>query len=178
MMLAHFNSPDVQARIKNELMNLNFAEIVKQERSKTKALSKMASHIANRAPKCPEAYKHEPHRVDFLKKALMKESWSKTILIEINEHTNYQSLYTKLANARQLHEESSEISVNKFNNQQESKPAIFFTQTKYGLTRQVGSFLEQKTIARVGIVDEKDTVTTNVTLPKIRSVLQHQRHSF
>lgn len=103
MVLRHFNSADVQNRIKNELMNLNFSSFVEKEGSKTKGLSAMASHICNRAPKCPVSYRHESHRVDFFKRALMKEKWASTILMEITEETNFQSLYTRLANALQFH---------------------------------------------------------------------------
>ena len=62
LMLLHINSPDVQARVKNELLNLNFNLFASREGLESKALSALASHISNRAPKCPPSYRHESHR--------------------------------------------------------------------------------------------------------------------
>lgn len=131
LMLLHFNSPDVQARVKNELLSIKFETFINKEGSKPKALSAMASHIANRSRKCPPAYSHESHRVEFLKKALMKEEWAKVILLEVNETTNYQQLYTRLANALQFHEESTADTENE-TKKPSNKPMIYFTQPKYG----------------------------------------------
>lgn len=56
MILRHFNSADVQNRIKNELLKLNFSVFIEKEGSKTKALSAMASHISSNTQKCPNSY--------------------------------------------------------------------------------------------------------------------------
>lgn len=63
LMLLHFNSPDVQSRIKNELRTLNFENFVETEGSRAKELSKLATTITNKSKKCPTAYRSEPHRV-------------------------------------------------------------------------------------------------------------------
>lgn len=142
MMLRHFNSADVQNLIKNELMTLNFNTFIEKEKYKTKALSSMASYISNRSPKCPISYRHESHRVEFLKRALIKEKWASTILMQINEETIFQSLYTRLANALQFHIESTE-NVDHDPEQHTtprkhgSKPTIYYTQPKYA-KRMVG----------------------------------------
>lgn len=133
LLLSHFNSPDVQARIKCELQTINFQSYVEKEGSKSKALSSMANHISNRSQKCPAAFRHEMYRVEFLRKALMRETWAKTILLEVDENTKYQKLYTKLANALQFHEETDGPSLKReAYGQKSSKPTIFFTQPKYG----------------------------------------------
>lgn len=131
LMLSHFNSPDVQARVKNELRTLKFQTFVTQNGTKAKALSAIASYIANRSRKCPPSYSHETHRVEFMKNALIKEAWAKPILMEITDSTKFQQLYTKLANALQFHEESEGNSTNA-DSYDGQKPLIFFTQPKYG----------------------------------------------
>ena len=131
LMLLHFNSPDVQVRVKNELQRIKFQSFIQKEGSKPKALSLIASYISNRSRKCPPAYSHETHRVEFLKKALMKEEWAKSILLEVNDTTQFQSLYTKLANALQFFEEADENTATSEPNHH-GKPSIFFTQPKYG----------------------------------------------
>lgn len=132
-MLHHFNSPDVQARVKNQLSTLNFQSFVAKEGSKAKGLSSIAAFIANRAQKCPAAYRHESHRVDFLRKALLKETWAKQSLVEITDTTEFQKLYTKLANALQFHEETQEaVDEESPDASKGSKPSILFTQPRYG----------------------------------------------
>lgn len=131
MMLLHFNSPDVQARVKNELRTLKFQTFLNNAGTKPKELSMIASHIANRSRKCPPAYSHETHRVEFLKNALIKEPWAKNILLEINESTKYQSLYTKPPNALQFFEESKSTHEDPASDKL-GKPTIYFTQPKYG----------------------------------------------
>ena len=134
--IRHFNSADVQNRIKNELLSLNFDTFVEKEGSKTKALSSIAAYISNTSPKCPIAFRHESHRVEFLKKSLLKETWARTVLMDINDETTFQSLYTRLANALQFSIEVTsenesphgELDKSKSN---EPKPTIYFTQPKY-----------------------------------------------
>lgn len=91
----------------------------------------MASHIARKSRKCMPAYSHESHRLESLKRALMKEGWAKPILMEVTEMTSYQQLYIKLANGLQFHEESEEIAPSQ-SNETKGKPTICFTQPKYG----------------------------------------------
>lgn len=127
LMLVHFNSPDVQARVKNELMNLNFQSFIEKEGSRTKALPSMAAYISNRPQKCPEASRQQTHRVEFLRKALIKEKWATTILLEIIENIDYQKFYTRLANALQLFEEAIDHDEEKETQHNKStKPTIFF----------------------------------------------------
>lgn len=96
-------------------------------------MSLLAAHITKRSKKCPASYRHESDRIDFLKKALMQQSWAKTVLMEIDEESTYQSLYTKLANELQFDEESKVKEENYGTNDNEgnSKRTIFFTQPRY-----------------------------------------------
>ncbi|MEM1283153.1 MAG: hypothetical protein AAGG81_06325, partial [Chlamydiota bacterium] len=116
--------------------------------SKVKGLASMAAHISNRANQCPPAYRHEYHRVEFLKQPLITEDWAKEILKKVNDTTKYQQLCSELADALQFHEEvedkkiqnqkkpanindSTQFPSNQPSGSASSKPLIFFTQPKY-----------------------------------------------
>lgn len=131
----HFQSPDVQVRVLNELKTIKFSDFTSKQDTKPKALSALAAHISNRFTQCPPTYRHEFHRVDFLKNALMGEPWAEAILMKVNQETQYQSFYIELANALQFHEElktqnDSNTSVQPSNSQSQ-KPLIYFTQPRY-----------------------------------------------
>ena len=131
----HFQSSDVQTRVLNELRRTRLSDFISKHETKPKALSALASYISNRFPQCPSTYRHEFHRVDFLKNALMSESWASSILMRVNQQTQYQAFYTELANALQFHEElkahSNINSSNGSTSDANDKPVIYFTQPKY-----------------------------------------------
>ena len=100
----------------------------------TKGLSSLATYIANRAPQCPPAFRSNSNKVDFLKQAVLDQPWAREILVRINPGTQFQALYTELANALQLHEEiqqrSGGSSSKAGSSTKSSKPFIYFTQPR------------------------------------------------
>lgn len=84
--------------------------------------------ISNRACQCPYTYRHEFHGVDVLKNPLMGEAWAESTLMKVNQQTQFQALYTYVANELQFHEE---LRVRKKTNNdpsdsETSKPFIYF----------------------------------------------------
>ena len=92
-MREYFQSADVQIRFLNELKTIKINDFTNKFDTKPKALSALASHISNKFPQCPSTYKHEFHRVDFLKNALMGEKWAEETLMRVTQNTQYQSFY-------------------------------------------------------------------------------------
>ena len=131
---SHFNSPDVQQRVKTDLSNLSLAKFADKEGSMPKGLSALATYIANRTPQCPPCFRTEANKVDFLKQAVLDQPWAKEILVRINPVTQFQSLYTELANALQLHQEVQEktgsFTPRSSSSPKHSKPFIYFTQPR------------------------------------------------
>ncbi len=70
-----------------------------------KALSTMSSYIANRSTQCALTFRSEPHRVEYLKHALMTYPWAQQVLAKITQATDYQVLSSELANELQFHED-------------------------------------------------------------------------
>lgn len=94
----------------------------------------MATYIANRTPQCPPVFRSESHKVYFLKQAVMDQTWASSILVRINPATEFQSLYTELANALQLHQEMKQrqgiTSAKPGPLSKSSKPFIYFIQPR------------------------------------------------
>ena len=130
----HFNSPDVQQRVKTDMSTLSLTKFADKEGSIPKGLSALATYIANRTPQCPPCFRTEANKVDFLKQAVLDQSWAKEILVRINPGTQFQSLYTELANALQLHQEVQQRTgfpnSRAGTSSKATKPFIYFTQPK------------------------------------------------
>ena len=129
----HFNSDDVQQRVKQELSSLSFNKFAEKHGSQGKALSSLATYIANRTPQCPIGFQSEANKVDFLKSAVKFQPWAKDILVRIKPDTQFQSLYTELANALQLHEEINPAGTALRPHGSSSRPAkpfVYFTQQR------------------------------------------------
>ena len=71
-MLDHFQSPDVQNRVKLELQSLNFDNFVSEQGTEAKALSKNTSYINNKAQHCPLNFRSNEMKIEFLKNAIIK----------------------------------------------------------------------------------------------------------
>lgn len=130
----HYNSPDVQQRVEADLSSLKLQKFTEKEGSMAKGLSSLANYIANRTPQCPPCFRTESNKVDFLKQAFLDQPWARAILVRINPSTQFQHLYTELANALQLNQEMLErqgIPVTKSGaSSKQSKPFIYFTQPR------------------------------------------------
>lgn len=140
IMQSQFNSADKQQRVKAELSTVKLRTFVNQcNGSLHQGLRKLAAHIEERTPLCPPNFRFESNRVDFLRQAVISYPWAQPMLYKISPSTKFRSLFTELANALQVHEESSmkndlaasETSSPLFKG---SKPNILFTQPKYAKT--------------------------------------------
>ena len=68
-----------------------------------------------------------------MKQAVLTQPWAKDILVRINPGTRFQSVYTELANALQLHQEVQSKGGNPpraASGSKYSKPFIYFTQPR------------------------------------------------
>ena len=134
MIFSHFNSPDVQQRVKADLSTLSLKQFAEKEGSMAKGLSSLAAYIANRVPQCPPCFRSESNKVDFLKQAVLDQPWAREILVRIKPSTEFQPLYTELANALQLNQEVEQRTQGSHSQPREStktsKPFIYFTQPR------------------------------------------------
>ena len=136
VIMNHFNSADVQQRVKADLSTLSFIKFVEKNGSMAKGLSSLATYIANRTPQCPPCFRSESHKVDFLKQAVLEQPWAREVLIRIKANTQFQPLYTELANALQLHQEVLQKSGKTTSHSRNGstsdiqKPFIYFTQPR------------------------------------------------
>jgi len=141
-MREQFHSISKQQCVKAELGSLSFKEFLKRENGdKRKAMRSLMSHIESRLPLCPENWRHETNKVDFLRKAMLSEKWALPSLYKISSETRFRSLYTELANSLQVHEEAkaqhgithhSDDGQDNSNEQNlGSKPEILFTAPRY-----------------------------------------------
>lgn len=138
---SHFNSLDKQQRVKADLSTLSLATFASREGgSVTKGLSSLAEYISSRAPQCPVSFRHESHKVDFLRNAVIAYPWAQPVLSCVNQETRYQGLFTQLANALQVHEEARHRNQpaltnsavhSKSGGSSSEKPFILFTQPRY-----------------------------------------------
>ena len=131
---AHFNSADVQQRVKADLMTLSLAKFSEKHGGMPKGLSSLANYIANRTPQCPPSFRSELNKIDYLKQEVIDQPWARDTLVRISPTTQFQSLYTELANALQLHEEvqrrSAGSSYRPGLSIKDNKPFIYFTQPR------------------------------------------------
>ena len=129
----HFNSPDVQQRVKTDFSNLSLSTFAEKEGSITKGLSALRTYISSRTPQCPPSFRTKANKVEFLKQAVLTQPWAKDIVVRINPGTRFQSVYTELANALQLHQEIQSKGGNPprtASGSKYSKPFIYFTQPR------------------------------------------------
>jgi len=135
LMSKHFNTLAKQQRVKANLSNLKLSTFTEKEGGCTrKGLANLHSYIANRTPMCPPNSRHESNQVDFLRTAVLEYEWASLILADINENTEYEVLYEKLAAALQVQSErdaknASDKLQGKSNDSK--KPTIYYVQPRY-----------------------------------------------
>lgn len=136
----HFNPENTQTRIKDELSTLRLEDFSKKEGSTRGGLKKLIAYIRDKSALCPESHRHESHRVDFLKEAIIGNDWADSILSKVDNNTSYQSLGNDLLKKLQFEEKKKlkQGSMKKPTDEhqddssdEERKPKIFFTQPKY-----------------------------------------------
>ncbi len=106
---------------------------MKPENDKRKAFKELKNHIEKRLPLCPRTWRHESHKIGFLRDALVSEDWAANSLSRIGASPSWWVLCTELGNALQIHIEregdSREILVPAISST--SNPNIFFAAPRY-----------------------------------------------
>ena len=134
--VGHFNSAYVQQREQAELPSLSLTKFVEKDGTMAEALSSLATHIANKTPQCSPCFRSESNKVDFLKQDVVEQSWAHEVPVRIKPSTQFQLLYTELANALQFHQEilqktgKNSFSSRTGSSNNASKPFIYFTQPR------------------------------------------------
>ena len=75
-----------------------------KECSAANGLSALSNYIEDRSKNCQPGYLEDVHRVEFLKKAIIRYEGAMTALRKVNSNTQYQDLYTEWATALQFNE--------------------------------------------------------------------------
>jgi len=120
----------------HDLSSLHFQDFLNRNNGdRQQAMRSLSSHIEKWFPLCPKSWQREEHKVDFLRKALLPEAWSHSILSEITSETKFRELYLKIMRFIQTNDEAQKHltgtpHAQPSNTSNTMKPNIFFQ--KYG----------------------------------------------
>ncbi|GAB0489865.1 hypothetical protein MMPV_001091 [Pyropia vietnamensis] len=107
MVSAEYNSIVRQDRVKNYLSGLRLSSFVKDGTDVTAALEKTYKTISKLAPQVPRSHHGESYKVEFLRNAVVGNSWATEPLSRIATHClTFQQLYGELEAALHLHNEA------------------------------------------------------------------------
>lgn len=107
MVSAEYNSIVRQDRVKNYLSSLRLSSFVKDGTDTTAALEKTYKTISKLAPQVPRSHHGESYKVEFLRNAVVGNSWATEPLSRIATHSlTFQQLYGELEAALHLHNEA------------------------------------------------------------------------
>ncbi|GAB0493527.1 hypothetical protein MMPV_004811 [Pyropia vietnamensis] len=107
MVSAEYNSIVRQDRVKNYLSGLRLSSFVKDGTDVTAALEKTYKTISKLAPQVPRSHHGESYKVEFLRNAVVGNSWATEPLSRIATHRlTFQQLYGELEAALHLHNEA------------------------------------------------------------------------
>lgn len=113
MMQDRLNSLSKQNNVKHELSSLTFDQFVSQSNGNCPlALRALAAHIEKDLPLCPDNWNKELHKMEFLRKALITEDWTRQILYKCNPDTKFHDLRSFLASILQIDEKARALSRN------------------------------------------------------------------
>ncbi len=105
-MKSQFNSISKQQCVKAELSGLIFEDMVdKSDGNRRQALRDLVATVEARISLCPQDWRNESNKVDFLRNALLTEGWARQHLYRTGKGTHFRELQNQLANALQIHEE-------------------------------------------------------------------------
>ena len=102
-----FNSIHQQNRIKDNLFSIQFSKFENAESSKNEALVKLGSYISAHISQCPEQFRSDASKKEFLKRAVLKQPWATEPVnrMSSNPSSTFQSFLTDLAGSLQTHTE-------------------------------------------------------------------------
>ncbi len=133
-MREQFNLSRKQQQVKAELSKPSDATFLKiLDGNKRNALRNLQSQIEKHIPLCPENWRHELHKISFLRDALATESRAEHISSGIDGSTKWRGLCTDLGNALQLCiERDGDVAKTPIGTSTKTlKPSIYFAAPKY-----------------------------------------------
>lgn len=102
-----YNSAVRQSRVKNYLNSLRVSDFINSDTDAAKALSKVYKAILKMSRQVPLPHRGDEHRVEFLRHALIGQSWARDPLARVATNAlTFQQLYGELESAVQLDKES------------------------------------------------------------------------
>ena len=113
MMVAEFNSNARQIQVYGILSTLRISSMMAEHEltSFTEGLTKVVSTIEEMAPQCPPHFRSEPHKIGYLRKAVLGHTWSKTPICNIvTAQYSFNAFITALREHMQLEEEILSVS--------------------------------------------------------------------
>ena len=107
MVEGEYNSIVRQTRVKNYLNTLRLSQYESEGIETPASLERVYKTITKLARQVPRAFRGEEHKVDFLRKAVVGNSWANEPLSRIAPHNvGFQQLYGELESALNLSRES------------------------------------------------------------------------
>ncbi len=102
MMKDQFKSASKQ-QVKAELSELSCSKFLgRSGGDERKAFKELKNHIERRLLLCPTTWRHETHKICFLRDSLVSEDWAQNTLPRVSASTSWRGLCTELGNALQI----------------------------------------------------------------------------
>ncbi len=100
---------------------------------KRRAFKELKNQIERRLPLCPVTWRHESHKIEFLRDTLVMEDCAENTLSWVGASTSWRGLYTELENALQIRveREGDTYDVIEPSTSSSSKPNIVFSAPIY-----------------------------------------------
>ena len=94
-----FNSASTQEQVKTELSKLSYSRFLRKSGGdKRKAFKELKNHIERHLPLCPTIWRHETHKIGFLRDALMSEDWADNTLSRVGASKSWRGLWQRVTN--------------------------------------------------------------------------------
>ena len=108
MMIGEFNSNSRQLQVYGRLTTLRIERVITENElnSFSEALTKIVTIIEMMTPQCPPHFRSEPHKITYLRNAVIGQQWSRTPISNIvTSHYTFNGFVTALRESMQLEEE-------------------------------------------------------------------------
>ncbi len=130
-MKEQFNSASKQQQVKAELSKLSYNHFA--EKAGRRAFKELKNQIERRLQLFPVTWRHESHKIGFLRDALVPEHCAENALSRVGASTSWRGLRTGLGNALQIRveREGGTYDVMEPSTSSTSKPNIFFAAPRY-----------------------------------------------
>lgn len=112
MVEAEYNSQVKQMQVKNRLASHRMSAHVAAGQTEAEALVSTYQLILRLAPQLPVSHRADPHKVDFLRSAVVGSAWATEPLSRVaTRGLGFQQLYGQLEAALQLHAEAQQAAI-------------------------------------------------------------------